>query len=402
MQHQTWLFLCICFFHILPTMSDISKCQHQQSTFNCSGVGLQNIPDGKDLPPDLKILDLSNNNITRVPLLNFSESVSSSLIQIFLNHNQINSIQNFSFIKLTSLETLDLSYNFLSGYDLDDNIFTNMSSLQELILDQNPLHIIRRLTFTMLEIPALRRLSLAHCDLIDLENSAIGFNTLNVLNLSGNRLNSASLKNLPILIMMDFNTLDLSHNEITLLDNFNFPSVNGLMNLILDHNHITSLRLMYVSLYQIQTISLRYNNLRTLDNNSLHWDLTTLRYIDFRDNPIVCDCNISWLLLDPKQKTKTVRIICNSPPALKGRNLFDLKVSDLNCTDPHDNHNHPDNQNLIPIVIGVVLASCMLCVVAGVLAYMIRKRRQRENSKSPGIKSYGSVVQNPSNSPSKS
>ncbi|KAK3590622.1 hypothetical protein CHS0354_013886 [Potamilus streckersoni] len=402
MLHQMWLYFLTCSFHILPTVSDISKCKYQRSTYNCSGVGLQSIPDGRYLPPGLKILDLSNNNITRIPFLNFSESVSSSLIQMFLNHNQINSIQNFSFSKLTNLETLDMSFNSLSGLDVNYAIFANMSSLQNLFLDQNPLRIVRRLTFTELEIPVLRFLSLAHCELIDLENSAIGFNTLNALHLSGNRLNSISIKDLPIIVLEDFNTLDLSYNEIEELNNFNFPSVIGLRNLILDHNRITRLSLINVSFYQIQSISLRYNNVRTLDNTSLPWYLTTLRYIDFRENPIVCDCNMSWMLEDPKLKTKTVRIMCESPPVLNGRNLLDLKLSDLNCTDPRGYHNHHDDLNIVPIVIGIVLASGVLLVVTGILTYMIRKRQLKENSTSSSTKSYGSLAINSSKYPSKS
>ncbi|KAK3596207.1 hypothetical protein CHS0354_016150 [Potamilus streckersoni] len=343
-------------------MSDISKCKYEQSTFNCSGVGLQNIPDEKVLPPGLRILDLSYNNIAAVPFLNFAENVSSSLTQLLLSHNQINIIQNFSFSKLHSLETLDLSFNSLSEMDIDRNTFANISALQELVLDHNPLRIIRRIAFTDFKLPSLRNLSLSHCELIKLENAVIGFKTLNVLNLSWNHLNSTSIQDLPIIVTADFNTLDLSHNEITELDIFNFPSVYGLKNLILDHNPVTRLNLIYVTMYQIQTLSFRDNNIQTLDNTSLNWDLNTLGAIDFKGNPIVCDCKLSWLLMDTKLKSKTVIIVCDTPHVLRGRNLFDLTLMDINCTDHHNHYtNHHDyDQNIFPILIGVVLAGGVL------------------------------------------
>ncbi|KAL3887313.1 hypothetical protein ACJMK2_027255, partial [Sinanodonta woodiana] len=360
MQHQMWIFLVGMSWtsYILPTMSDISKCKHEQSTLNCSGVGINTIPNEADFPPGLKILDLSYNNITAVPFLNFSENVSSSLTQLLLNHNRINTIQNLSFSKLGSLQTLDLSFNSLSGSDMNQNTFANMSALKELILDHNPLQIIQRIGFSDFKLPSLRNLSLSHCEVIQLENSVIGFKTLNTLNLSWNHLNSTSIMDLPIIIIGDFNTLDLSHNEITKLDENNFPAVYGLKNLILDHNSITHLNLFYVTMYQIQTISFRYNDIRTLENTSLHWDLTTLQTIDFTGNPIVCDCNISWLLVEPRVRSKTVIIVCDSPYVLRGRDLFNLTLRDINCTDHHDNHtNHHDgNQNILPVVIGVLLA----------------------------------------------
>jgi Leucine-rich repeat (LRR) protein len=84
---------------------------------NLSMNELLELPHFKEDLQNLEILDLSFNRITRVEYE--MTKLGASLLHISLNHNMIGSIAVNAFSNMTSLQTLDLSQNFLTFLSSD-------------------------------------------------------------------------------------------------------------------------------------------------------------------------------------------------------------------------------------------------------------------------------------------
>ena len=204
-------------------------------TLNASGQGIESLV-GINQATNLLSLDLSNNNISAIPIDSFNQL--TVLEELNLRNNSITATVNNGFRGLTSLRTLDLSHNNLTNngasatfngltnvthFDLSHNLmtglsssgFAQMTSLQELDLSHNSLPSPSSGAFT----------GLGNLQLLELNNNLIG------------TLNSNGFSNLTGL-----QYLNLSNNLIPNVDNSNrFSGLSNLIELNLSNNSINSL-----------------------------------------------------------------------------------------------------------------------------------------------------------------
>jgi len=185
-----------------------------------------------------------------------------------------------------SLQNLDLSYNLLSTVPCWG---AAAESLQNIILDGNPLHSLRAGAFRSL--PRLRDLSLAVMPQLMLIDAGVFVDLphLRVLRLHDNRR----------LAYIDPRALG--------------PGVRGGPTL--------------------RQISLHNDALLAIPNLAADSDPGPQpgpRWISASGNPIHCDCNVRWLrdaILDPNTTTRIVdgeEVRCDSPTRLRGRRLADV------------------------------------------------------------------------------
>lgn len=219
--------------HISTTDSEsiYGKCSNAGYTFNCSGVGLADIPDGEHIPSYMKELDFSYNHISNVTFLNYP-ALSSSLSTIDLSNNQISVLKNDAFKLLTNLNSLDLSNNLISGTNLVERMFFDLKRLHHLNMEKNPLRRLKKDTFSFMELPAVDYLDLSHCEISEMEVSSLDLPSLQYLDLSWNKLQSFDKESFRMLV--NLKTLDMSHNRVSVLNQV--PYIPALVTWILDSN----------------------------------------------------------------------------------------------------------------------------------------------------------------------
>nr|CAI5862901.1 unnamed protein product [Callosobruchus analis] len=172
---------------------------------------------------------------------------------------------------------------------------------------------------------------------LDLLNVA---NELGQLNLSGNYLKTFSpLAELPIL-----QKLDLSKNQISDLQPYQFKLVPSLRRLDISSNNIKHIDLLaFEGLQHLERLKLTQNQVSTIAYGTFD-PLLNIKQVDISQNPLICDCGLLWLL-DWSQR-KSVKLLsnpkCNSPAAFRGQLLRKLKIGDdILCKSPADNADLP-------------------------------------------------------------
>ncbi|XP_065093669.1 leucine-rich repeat and transmembrane domain-containing protein 2 [Ochlerotatus camptorhynchus] len=161
-----------------PCPRDCS-CEDGTKFLNCSQRSLLEIPT--DLPKNVIRLDLSGNNIKRIPVEAFQNC--TDVREILLDRNVIEEIDKEVFMNMAHLDVLGLAGNQLSHLATDT--FVEAQSLRRLVLSENPLVISDEGPF--LEQEDLEELELARCNLTELTRDAFtGMGGLKWLNLAGN------------------------------------------------------------------------------------------------------------------------------------------------------------------------------------------------------------------------
>lgn len=205
------------------------------------------------LPPQLEELDLSYNPLPAFDLTaDFTQQFPLTLTTLNLASLSIKSVENRAFINFSQLIELDMSSNLLIEIGseafsnpslqtlyISDNSITNISesafysckSLVTISLDLNDIDKIEPDTFRYL--PFLNYLSIQNNKLTDMgfmAGSTGGFASLQTLILARNQIAEVPSLQLPAL-----QKLDLSHNNITLLQN-PLQGAPNLSELILSYN----------------------------------------------------------------------------------------------------------------------------------------------------------------------
>lgn len=269
----------------------------------------------------LKQINLQNNRLT---IDSLHGPLPSSVKQIYFDFNSIEYFPDNFFLEQNALEILSLENNDFSLTNSD--VFQNLnqlkklnlarnniqliprsirfpSTLEELILDRNPLFPFSNATFSALA-HSLKNFSCQSCSLTS--SSLIAF---------------SSLKNLQ--------SLKLSSNYLTEIIPENlFSSMINLRLLDLQRNYLRRFPSEYpASLHELQ---LEHNRLRTLTN------LPNLNLFDISSNPLRCDCQIKsihhWLLTHYESELiRHVQWICDQPKQYHGRQLGSLLEHQLIC-----------------------------------------------------------------------
>lgn len=310
----------------------IGQCDnHGMVIFNCSGVGLSSIPSHGHVPNYYQILDLSNNYISNLSKVDFLEG--NNITSLLLSNNQISKIKPKAFEHMKNLIKLDLSGNILEGRNMEKNQFFDLVKLEILLMERNPLHLIKKDTFHFMKLFSMKHLDLSHCDISQIEAGAIDVPSLEYLDLSWNKLETFHKESFRMLVYLK--TLDLSHNQFTSLDQA--PNMPRLQVWILDNNKINNVSMREAMLhlvYHIEHMYIRNNDLSRFNKDSFPWELETLKGIYLDNNPIDCDCKMKWAVRQTDLQGRNFTIPCDAPSKHRGKNLLDIPPDELRCGIP--------------------------------------------------------------------
>nr|XP_050864570.1 toll-like receptor 7 [Vespula vulgaris] len=214
----------------LTHRQDVSEEDNNSSSSN------NNIND-ESCRADVRILDLSRNELTRLP--NNGPLVGLRQLQeLHLQRNSIAEIGSRALTGLTVLRTFNASYNSLAS--LPEGLFGSTRELREIHLAHNGLGDLPKGIFTRLE-------------------------QLLVLNLAGNRLDSDQVDETSFLGLIRLIVLDLSYNLLTRIDARMFKDLFFLQILDLRNNSIDYIESnAFLPLYNLHTLELSDNKLRSV------------------------------------------------------------------------------------------------------------------------------------------
>ena len=252
--------------------------------------GLTRAPEAVSLMTEVEVLDLSHNPITditdtlsklthlkvlrlkRCSLRNVTSlSQLSTLETLDLCGNyDVHNLQE-CIVQLKQLKELDMSYCGLMKIKAD---FTQLTSLEELNLSENPIQTFPR---GFLNLKHLRKLDLIGCGMTEIGTSITELTSLKELNFSDNRIQSLpeSFAHLSHLRKLDLSNCKLNKigkavTQLTSLKELNL-SLNPIKSLPVDLSNLNNLRklgLHSCCLGKIETVIIQLTSLEELDLSS--------------------------------------------------------------------------------------------------------------------------------------
>ncbi|CAF0975735.1 unnamed protein product [Rotaria sp. Silwood1] len=253
---------------------------------------------------NLKELNLDFNRLTFLPEKIFQ--TNSNLIYLSLQGNDLNHLTNYSFYGLNNLIHLNLARNRLQ-FLFNQQPFQYLNSLKILNLDRN-LHMNIRKNILKNLSQNLIELSLQNCNL-----TKINFSLNFLFNLQRLKLSSNSLKELPKnFLNYSIISIDLQRNLFTSIPNLFENNSSNLIDLDLSSNQIS-----YLNPYDL----LKYPN---------------LKIIGLTANPLDCNCHLQWIKQWLKENyeqdlIKFLQWTCAKPKHLFGKQLTIINEHDMIC-----------------------------------------------------------------------
>nr|XP_055042702.1 serine-rich adhesin for platelets-like [Misgurnus anguillicaudatus] len=145
------------------------------------------------------------------------------------------------------------------------------------------------------------------------------------------------LKHLPkgLNCLKSLQILQLSYNQIFEIGPADL-NLTSLKELHLQHNHIRNIHShAFIGLQQLQVLDLSYNLLVTIPVPAYRSVRSLNAFVNISFNRWKCDCNLRtlrrWIGFDTEVGDASWSVVCNSPPHYSGKDLLDLKDSDLTC-----------------------------------------------------------------------
>nr|APR72407.1 Toll-like receptor 3 [Miniopterus schreibersii] len=289
--------------------SSASRCAVWREVADCSHLRLTQIPD--DLPANVTVLNLTHNQLRKLPPANFTRY--SQLTVLDGGFNTISKLEPELCQKLPLLEVLNLQHNELS--QLSDKTFTFCLNLTELCLRYNLIHTIQNDPFKNLK--NLIKLDLSRNGLSSTKlGTQLQLENLQELLLSNNKIHVLRREELDFLGNSSLKKLDLSSNQIKefspgcfhaigklfglSLNNAQLgPSLTEKLCLELSNTHIQNLSLSNTQLTRtsnvtfaglkqtnLTTLDLSYNSLSVIGNDSFAW-LSRLERLLLEYNSVV-------------------------------------------------------------------------------------------------------------------
>ncbi|XP_046911802.2 uncharacterized protein LOC124492841 [Dermatophagoides farinae] len=279
----------------------------------------------------LEWLDLSSNQITHINKEAFFGLLN--LKRLNLHGNQLKHIPTQSFYHLQSLVALNLSSNRFTH--IPEMAFSPLAMLEELIIDSCSISAIHSRAF--IHLSNLNYLDLQNNRMANVPTESFSYvTTLRTLNLSNNLitvLKRNAFKNLTHLQTLTISSCPLSQIEKdAFIDNIN------LNRLVIENNK--KLSRIEIGTFEQQHDSLEYLSLRSNMIAFLDWqtiNIKRLHYIDLQQNPLACNCSLSWLIAYLKHsnmisQSQKDQVKCYFPNYLYGKKLITLSETDLSCS----------------------------------------------------------------------
>ncbi|CAH1130157.1 unnamed protein product [Ceutorhynchus assimilis] len=307
--------------------------------------------------PKLEELNLGHNQISKIDSLAFHGL--PNLRVLYLDDNQLTSVPTPAFPSITNLAELHVGLN---GFQyLQDDSFKGLNRLSVLDLSSGGISNISEHGFRGLT--TLRNLNLADNRLQQIPTSQLGYLTrLEELTIGQNEyvnLPKGSFKGLTNLRKLDITgAKNLEHIEKGVFsDNMNLETIKLVSNRKLENLEEGAL----VGLPNLRHLVLRENAFKSLPESVVSWN--ELRALELTDNPIICDCQLLWLLNLANQKNLT-NVQCASPLHLRDRPLKSLTSDDLGCS-----FNDPSQQ---VIIVTFCVSATILLAVLGLFLFRYR------------------------------
>ncbi|XP_054154675.1 protein slit-like [Oppia nitens] len=342
-------------------------------------------------------LDLSKNNITTLSsdtfsglkvlqtLFLFGNQISelpdgvfnglSSLSILLLNANRLSCIKNDSFTDLSNLNLLSLYDNNIEY--LPDGIFDSLNNIKTLHLGRNPFICDCNLKWLAryLEARPTLETSEARCEspkravrkrIQQLspdrfrchepdEWRTCPCSSASVVRCSRHRLKVMPryMDPLSTELYMDVNDigrvsphvnqlsqltrLDLSNNQISLLEDNIFGNLSELQTLILSYNKLQCIQSgAFRGLKKLRVLSLHGNDISMLPEGSF-MDLISISHVAMGANPLYCDCNLRWLAKWIQRDFIEGGIArCHEPRAMRDKLIMSAPASHFLCAEDPD------------------------------------------------------------------
>ena len=333
---------CRCSIHPATQLVE-AFCQYK------SGQKLLNIP--MNFPSGLIVLRMTSQQVRELDTTSLKNY--SNLEKLYLDGNNLKTIQAGAFSKQQHLTLLDLKENKLDNISAET--FRGLGSLTSLRLDHNKLQKIYPGGFSFM--PMIEYIDLSFNEISDLEEGAFDrLDHLKTLLLNGNklkRIHSGTLGNL-----MSLTRLELASNQIQAIDEGVFScsplvktlvvkanKLHGIPKAIfldlqfLDHLDMSQNPVYYIEsdaligLRSLQTIKLNDCNISGIQNNTFS-PLENIITIHLENNPLKCDCHLSWILswLSRKPEGTLEGAVCRTPLNISGQNLLSANLRSFVCT----------------------------------------------------------------------
>ncbi|NWQ92894.1 LRRN4 protein, partial [Burhinus bistriatus] len=314
------------------------------------------------LPEALETLDLSNNLLEEV---NGTELANLPRLRILsLRQNHLQAVR-WGSEALSSLISLDLSFNKLSSVPSCHS--SALPNLRWLALAGNPLTVIQPLAFScypQLQFLNLSATLLGQDDGRGIRESAFAISTspseatnrpgnfINMLDLSGTFLETIQpewTRDLPNLRSLHLTKM----SRLRSLDTDFFKSMPGLRELNCQDSHSLGFvkTEMFDSAPHLSRLSFENCNLSSFNPWNINSSDSII--INLYGNPLLCDCQLSWLLSKPKKVVlqKAWETFCNTTQEDWGRpstsfsllELYNKCQSERNTTLPDLNTPSPEH-----------------------------------------------------------
>lgn len=356
---------------------------------DCSALELEN---GniltKNLPFTTQLLDITWNSLTRIPKFtqnleqlkiyrlhqNHIEKIEAGdlmgltfLTDLDLSNNGIGNIEESAFNALTSLKRLNLGYNRIST--LPDKLFQTVANLQHLTLSGNDLNklLLEKNLFHDFQVntKSLQILELENCNLswlnvksadalveIRLRDNVFFKQlpmlppTIKLLDFSANpvrrldntfyngQLNDMEillLEDMPNLYILDVSSMATFHNlrKLSLQGSRNFTYLNELAFDSVESEHRAEEEDLLI-FHHLNEIILTGTKVRKLNEQLRVW-LPKLEVIALDGCPMVCDCDLKWLM--GRTAGITTNGICEKPLSTKNLRIDDVRPEAMkNCS----------------------------------------------------------------------
>lgn len=274
---------------------------------------------------ELKLLDLSQNELTEIPDGVFG--MLSKLKNLDLSSNHINHIQKDSFSGLVQLERLYLYANRIQSIHLE--AFKGLDMLLELKLQGNQLG-----SLPYLQFPRLLLLDLSYNNIPDLGPSDLQTPHLEALKLAS--LGLTTVNEGLITSLGNLHELDISMNQLTEIPQaLKQDSLKALTKLSLAANPLGELRVEdFQKLSGLQELDLSGLNLQGFPQ-SFFQIFPRLTHLTAAENPFNCLCPLAWFPVWLKEKGVNLgrpeETRCHFPLVNAGKKLSALEHKDYGC-----------------------------------------------------------------------
>ncbi|XP_075065124.1 leucine-rich repeat neuronal protein 3 [Mixophyes fleayi] len=335
---------------------------------------IQDIKDADHFPVNLTGLDLSQNNLSSMVNINFTnahhilsvymeenklveltEECFSGLLnlqELYINHNMISTISAKAFAGVSNLLRLHLNSNRLQV--VNSQWFEAMPHLEILMIGENPIIKIEEMNFKPLI--NLRSLVLAGINLTDIpDNAFIGLENLESISFYDNRF--VNIPSVALQKVLNLKFLDLNKNPIRRIQRGDFSNmlhlkelgINNMPDLVsIDSLAIENLpdlrkieatnnpKLAYIHpnafyrLPKLETLMLNSNSLSALYQTTIE-ALPSLKELGIHSNPIRCDCVNRWINMNKTsiRFMETDSLFCVDPPEFQGQNVRHIHFREM-------------------------------------------------------------------------